>query len=268
MYFIRKLRPPEISIETIIGIFMLPVILVLFLFFGFRAMFGFIALVELVALIIQLSLYLRSKNPAFLWMAISFAMVLVFAIYLSLFGIDKSRNEYPILAAGVILAALVVIYLIITKKIKWRTREILELSAMPVSEAEDGFTERPMPVGKIDATRIEMESFTHFIRKHLIAIPYYEEDTVIFSLTSNYWKQIGVRKGYDDESWVSIDGEGHVNAYISKQDYMKFKDRFSFDQLSLSLGKLFAGFFEMYKRGEGHKILRSFNDLRLNPFIE
>lgn len=268
MYFIRKLRPPEMSIETIIGLGLAPILLLLFVLIGVNAMFGFIAIVELIAMIIQLNLFIRSRNIAFLWMALSFFIITVFAIDIAFFGLDKNKAEFPILAVGVIFATIIIIYILTSKKVKWRTREMLELSAMPVTDVKNGFTERPHPSGKIEATKLEVEAFTKFIRKNLIAIPYEEDENVVYSFTSNYWKQIGLKSGYEDESWVSIDKKGNVNSFISKNDYLKFKDDFSFDQLCNSMGSLFIEFFELFKRGEGVRIINRFNDLRLNPFIE
>ncbi len=268
MYFLRKLRPPEMSIETIIGLGLGPVLLLLFVFSGVKAMFGFIAIVELIVMIIQLNLFFRSKNIAFLWMTFAFLIITVFAIDLAFFGLDKNKTEFPILAVGVIFAAIIIIAILANKKVKWRTREILELSAMPVSDVKNGFTERPHPSGRIEATNMEIEAFTAFIRKNLIAIPYVEDENIVYSFTSNYWKQIGLKSGYEDESWVSIDHNGNVNSFISKNDYMKFKNDFSFDQLCNSMGNLVIEFFEMFKRGEGVRIISRLNNLRLNPFIE
>jgi len=256
------------SIETIIGLGLAPVLLLLFVLSGVNAMFGFIAIVELIVMFIQLNLFFRSRNFAFLWMALSFFIITIFAVEIAFFGLNKNNSEFPVLAVGVIFAAIIIIYILANKKIKWRTREILELSAMPVSDVKDGFTERPHPSGKIESTKLEIEAFTEFIRKNLIAIPYVEDENVVYSFTSNYWKQIGLKTGYKDESWVSIDKNGNVNSFISKSDYLKFKDNFSFDQLCNSMGNLFIEFFEIFRRGEGVQIISRLNDLRLNPIIE
>ena len=268
MYFMRKLKPPEMSIEAIFGLTMIPVLLLLFVLFGFEAMFGFIAVIELIAVIIQLNLYFRTRNIYFLWMALALFIVFIFAADMAWFGLDKMNAEFQVLAIGVILAAVLVIYIVFTKKIKWRTREILELSAMPVSDAKDGYTERPHPLGKLQLSRFEAEAFTAFIRKNLVAIPYTENDVTFYSLTNNYWNQMGFRKDYKHDSWISIDMEGNINVFISKEDYLKFKDKFSFDQLCYSMGNLFIEFFVMFKRGDGIQIIQRLNNLKLNPIIE
>jgi hypothetical protein len=268
MYFNRKLHPPKMSIESMFGLVMLPVIIMLFLFAGHRVAFGFIAFVELIAAALQVSFYIRTRNIHFIWMALALGMIFIFALALSVYGIDRARSMAPPLSMLVILASILIIYIISKRKVKWRTREILELSAMPVSGMENGFTERPLAAGRIEMTDLELESFAAFARENQIAIPYFEEDAVIFSLTSNYWKQIGLMDGYEDESWVRIDRDGQVSASISKSQYLKFKSHFSFDQLCQSLGMLFINFFELYKRGEGKKIIERCDNLGLNPFIE
>ncbi|MCD4735976.1 MAG: hypothetical protein K8R53_08030 [Bacteroidales bacterium] len=256
------------NFEAIFGLTMIPILLLLFVLYGFEAMFGFIAIIELFAVIIQLNLYFRSRNIYFLWMAVSLFIVFIFATDLALFGLDKMKAEFPALAVGVVLAAIIIIYIVANKKVKWRTREILELSAMPVSDVQDGFTERPHPLGKIQASGLEAEAFTTFIKKNLIAIPYIEDDVPFYSLTSDYWKQMGIRRSYKDDSWVSMDKNGNINVFIAKGDYLKYKDNFSFDQLCRSMGNLFVEFFTLFKRGDGLQIINRLNNLKLNPMIE
>jgi hypothetical protein len=213
-------------------------------------------------------LFIRTRNIHFLWLALALVMLFIFALALSVFGLEQARQMVRPLAMLVIVASGIVIYIISKKKVKWRTREILELSAMPVSDVENGFTERPLAAGKIVVTDLELESFASFVRSNQIAIPYQEDDAVIFSLTSNYWKQIGLKDGYEDESWVRFDRNGQVSASISKSHYLKFKSHFSFDRLCHSLGTLFIEFFELYRKGEGMKVIERCDRLGLNPFIE
>jgi hypothetical protein len=42
---------------------------------------------------------------------------------------------------AVALMALFALYLVVTRRIKWRGREILELAAEPVKDTQDGYTE-------------------------------------------------------------------------------------------------------------------------------
>jgi hypothetical protein len=180
----------------------------------------------------------------------------------------KQDPESIPLMIAVIIAILIMAYIVSSKKIKWRTREMLELAAMPVVETKNGFTERPLSLGKIDATSFEIDSFALFLSKNMIAMPYREGGKTTFSLSNSYWKKNGLKRGYEDESWVSISNNGEVNVFISKNDYLLYQDAFSFDQLCTNLGHLFSEFFELFKKGEGIRILDKLNALHLNPITE
>lgn len=268
MYFIRKLHPPGWNPEHIIGILLIPTIIILVIFGGIKLMFGFVAVIEFLAMIIQIRIYFRTRNTGFLWMALAFLLLTVFVALLAYYGIDKNIVELKVSAFLVILSSVIIFIILFSKTIKWRTREMLELAAMPVNSTEDGFTQRPLPLVKIETSEFEKRAFAEFVKQRLIAIPYFEDKKVIFSLTSKYLKQIGFKRGYEDESWIAIDQSGNVSVFISKSDYLKYKDTFSFDQLCASLGNIFIEFFEMFKKGEGIRIINKLNSLKLNPFIE
>ena len=254
--------------ESIIGISLFPILVFFFVFLGVRAAFGFMAFVEMISVILQVILYIRTRNIHFLWLALALSMILIFVLYVAFFGLDDARKISGPMAALVIIAAVIALSIIVRKKVKWRTREVLELAAMPVSGVDNGFTARPIPAGTIDASSLELEAFTAFMRENLVAIPYIESDVVVYSFTNNIWKQIILKSGYEGGTWVSIDQDGRVSASISKDDYLLYKHRFSFDQLCASLGTLIVEFFELFKRGEGKKVIERFDNLGLNPFIE
>lgn len=268
MYFIRKLKPPGWSPEYTVGIIMIPMFIITAVLGGIKTMFGFIAVVEFIVMLIQLSIYLKTRNIGFLWMALAFLFITVFAVQVAINGLDNKSKGFMVYGILVLMASLIIVLIVMSKKVKWRTREVLELAAMPVNHIDNGFTERPLPSGKIDASDFEIKAFAEFVRQKLIAIPYFEEEKVVFSLTSKYLKQAGFKGGYSDESWIAFDKSGNVSVFISKEDYLKYKDAFSFDQLCASLGNLFIGFFDLFKNGEGVRIIDRFNALRLNPLIE
>lgn len=268
MQFIRKLRPPEMNVETCMGMAMAPIMALLYFFLGLSAMFFFVACIQLLLVLIQLGLYFRTRNIAFLWMALAFLVFFIFILNIALYGVDNKSDSMRAMAAGVMTAGVVVLVFMLTRRVKWKTREIFELSALPVKGTADGFTERPLASGKIEGSPDEVAAFTRFISKNLIAIPHYEGERVIYSLSSNYWKKVGVKRGYKDESWIAIDPDGQVHVFITRNDYQKFREEITFDQLCLSLGRLFAEFFHMFQRGDGVRIIQRFNDLRLNPLIE
>ena len=268
MYFIRKLKPAQLGSEFLIPLFALPVFLIIVVIWGIRAAWGAIAVIEFLVVLMHLNMYFRTKNNSFLWLAAAFLIVVIFAIYISILGMPREDPERIAMIIAVLPAFFIMGYIVLNKKIKWRTREILELSAMPVEETRNGFTERPLSIGKIDATEKEINSFAEFISKNMIAMPYQENGKIIFSISSSYWKQNGLRRGYEDESWISVNKSGEVNVFISQNDYLMYRDTYSFDQLCNNMGHLFIEFFELFKKGEGIRIMDKLNALHLNPITE
>ena len=268
MYFTRKLKPPQPGIDFLAVIIALPAVLIIMAYWGIRAAWGAVAIIEFLVVLMHLNMYFRTRNTSFLFLVAAFLMIVIYAVQVSVFGMTKNDPENIPLTIATITAIFIMAYIVFNKKIKWRTREILELAAMPVSDTKNGFTERPLSLGRIDATAYEIESFSLFLSKNMIVMPYKENGKTIFSLANSYWKKNGLKRGYADESWVSFSENGDVNVYISKNDYLLYRDTFSFDQLCSNLGSLFIDFFEMYKKGEGIRILDKLNALHLNPITE
>jgi hypothetical protein len=268
MYFYRKLKPSNFRPELLIELISLPVIVIIIAYWGIRAAWGAIAIIEFAVVLMHLNMYFRTKNKSFLWLVAVFLVIVIFAVRISAFGMNKMDPDFIPFVTVMISAFFILGYIVRNKKIKWRTREILELAAMPVVETGNGFTDRPLAIGKIDASAGEIESFARFLSENMIAMPYRESGRIIFSLPNSYWKQYGFIRGYNDESWVSFSENGHVNVYISRNDYLLFRDNFSFDQLCANMGQLFIEFFEMYKKGEGIRIADKLNALNLNPVTE
>ena len=160
-------------------------------------------------------------------------------------------------------------YLIFTRQLKWRGREILELAAAPVEEIQNGFTERPHPTGKAEYTKEELLVFARFLLKNLIAIPYVETNRVVLVPirgTQGYRHLYTFNHDYTRDTWISFDFDGNVAVNITRDDYFAYKEDLSFNRLCESLGSLFIEFFERFKKGEEVRIIDSLNALKINPF--
>lgn len=157
--------------------------------------------------------------------------------------------------------------MLLTRRVKWRGREVLELAAAPVEESVDGFTERPRPVGRVDATRDEIVAFARFAGSRLIALPYIETGRVVLAIVkSGYEYRHMFRRDYMAETWVAIDFDGNVSAHIVQRDYLDYQSTLSFDQLCGSLGDLFVDFVALFCRGEGVRVIDRMDALRLSVF--
>ncbi len=225
--------------------------------------FGFYALLSLIY-------NFRTKN---LWFLVTFIYQLTMIVFFLLapkvgvFAISKASFKPLVLIMVIELAVLV--YIIATKKLRWRGREILELAAMNVDDTTNGFTERPRPLGKIECSVQELAGFSHFIKSKLIAWPIREANRVVFvpiATGDEYRLPLGFSNDYSENTWVAIDKDGNVQAQISKKDYLKYKESLAFDQLVESIGQLFIDFFERYKNGEEVRIIYELNRIKAHPF--
>jgi hypothetical protein len=161
------------------------------------------------------------------------------------------------------------VYLLFTKKIKWRGREVMELAAASVDDTGNGYTSRPLPAGLTDFTQRQILEFADFARRHLIAVSYVGKDRVVFvpvMMGREFGFILGLKNDYTDETWVSFDFEGNVSVNISHRDYLNFKEALSFDQLCTSLGNLFVEFIEIYLRGEGVRIIDRMDAVGIGVF--
>ena len=157
--------------------------------------------------------------------------------------------------------------LLVTKKTKWRKREVLELAAFPVEEIGSGFTARPKPTGVAEYNRDDILELANFLSKNLIAIPYIEKDKAVMVITRRHLNHLlNFKNDYFDETYVSFDYQGNVTVNITKEDYSQYRDALSFDKLCESLGNLFKEFLELNKKDESEKIIDRMNALKLSPF--
>lgn len=268
MYFIRKLRPPSFTIEHIIGIISVAAFIILLIFFGFQKAYGIFALIGIFYSVINIILYFKTMNSGYLVLTLLFLCIIFFSSFIFIFGLDDQKQLTMALGILTVFVGLWVVYLLFSKKLKWRTRELLEIAAMPVKDTQDGYTERPLVVGRINYSESEIKSFTMFVRQNLIAIPYEEEDKVVYAIDVPFWELLRFSRDYSADSQVVFHYDGNVTVRITKKEYLQYKDKLSFDQLCDSLGKLFIEYIDLFVKGEGIRIIDRFNTLKLNPFIE
>jgi len=239
-------------------------------FFGISEGVILLAVAYGIYALLSLAYHYRTKN---LWFLAPFVFQITMVVFVLLvpkigvFAIPKASFMPLILILIIELG--VMIYIIATKKLRWRGREILELAAMNVNDTTNGFTERPRPLGMIECSKRELSGFTLFIKSKLIAWPIMETNRVVFvpiATGDEYRLPLGFSTDYSENTWVAIDNEGNVQAQISKKDYLKYKETLAFDQLVESIGNLFIDFFEKYKNGEEVRIMWELNRINAHPF--
>jgi alkylhydroperoxidase/carboxymuconolactone decarboxylase family protein YurZ len=263
----KKLRPPKLGTEGILGILSITTFLVLAVF-SFKIAMGFGAMVCLCAATISMVVLLRTKNLYFIPMLTGQLAAVILMSMTAFFDVEEMLGlVLPIVA---IMAASFTVMFVFTfqRKLKWRTREMLELAAQPVEDKTNGLTQRPLQAGRIDATPEEIEDYAAFIRRTLIAIPVQEQSRIVFIINIPMSNLLKFSKDYKNRSWVAFSYDGTVTVNILQADYFMYKDMLAFDQLCQSLGDLFISFFDQYRRGEESRIIFQLNALNLNIITE
>ena len=266
MYTIHKLKPDR-SITGLIPAFgSLIFAAVLGMFYGHKAAFTFLAFVFWGYSLYTLIGFFRTQNANLLIPAL-------YQVFAGLLIFDWQPGDRTVTGKFASMAVLVfvvwLVFLIATKKVKWRGREILEMAAAPVEETGNGYTSRPLAAGKVDFNKDQILDFAKFARRHLIAVSYIGKDKVVFvpvMMGREFGFIMGLKNDYTDETWVSFDFDGNVTVNISHRDYLEYIENLSFEQLCASLGNLFVEFIEMHQRGEGVRIIDRMDAVRVGVF--
>lgn len=267
MQFLKKLKPDRDFRGILPGLLTVLIFIITTLIAGIEA--GLISLFVLAIswFLFSLIAFYRTKNIGyFLMIFYSLCMTFYFALVpRGPFGLSTKNTA----SAFIVLAVFIIfglVYLMFTKKYKWRGRDILELAAEPVTTIENGFTPRPHPIGKLDYSKEEILEFAKFASKNLIAMPYIEADRVVLALVK-MGREFGFlftpNNNYQIKTWVAFDNEGGISVNISKEDYFNYKENLSFDKLCESLGNVFKDFFELFRKGEEVRIIDKMNDMKI-----
>lgn len=267
MYFPKKLKPDR----NING--MIPPIIIVSLFFVVLILFGLNPAIRVMGIgmaVISVFLiigYFRTLNLGHLISALYMVSISIFAIsipadYLNSHGKLPTFSQLNVFISIFFLVWLAI--LLFMGKIKWRGREVFELAASNVEDVSDGFTTRPLPAGRIEGSKTQILGFAEFLKRNLVAMPYIEKSKVVLvpvMMGREHGVLYRMHSDYLDKSWVSIDFQGNVSVNITKKDYLNYQENLSFDQLCEGMGQTFIDFFEMFKKGEGVRVIDKLNSL-------
>ena len=269
----RKLKADQSITGLLPAITALSVVALASIFWGKMTGFKALAGLLMVFAILQYWAFYKVRSlPYFLSATyiLSASLFLFFGSF-NLHGFPKGEFSTfsKFLAFSTVFLLVWLLYLLFTRKTKWKGREVFELAAIPVEELSAGFTERPRPTGKIQYSRHDLLAFADFLKKNHIAMPFTETDKIIlvpvmmgreFSLLYTF------RPNYIDMSWIAFNFNGDVSVHISKKDYLQYKDRLSFDRLCASMGDLFREFLELFLNNEEIRIVDKLDSLKVSIF--
>jgi hypothetical protein len=272
MYLVRKLKPDRSITGLIIPFSIIPIFGMASLIFGLPAGLITLAVWMWVYSLFYLYGFVRTGNTAQLVICAEGVFFgFMFLVFEPNYGTNKVgglefRAAY---ISGVVFFGLVLVSLALTRRLKWRGREIFELAGESVEETGNGYTSRPRPVGKVEYSPQQMRAFARFCARHLIALPYNTSKNITLvpiKMGDEFGRLVGLSGDYRDASWVNFDVNGEVSVHIAQKDYLDYREPLAFDQLCTSLGQVFIDFFELYNKGEGIRVIDRMDDLKFSIF--
>jgi hypothetical protein len=232
------------------------VLICAWIFFGKEVFYYAMCVMPFLAALAHFVSFLRTKNWGHL-IPMLFYVFFILAFFPPLTQSPKTRLLFGVIAGIFFVGE---IFVLSSKRINWRYREILELAARPVDESADGFTPRPFPAGTALYTKEEILGFAKFMIKHVIAYAFIEKDRIVLVVPQNMFAyMLLLKRSYKKDTFVTFGFSGHVTVTIAKKDYQKYREEFTFDQLCSSLGNLFIEFLELYRKDKSREIINRLN---------
>jgi len=136
--------------------------------------------------------------------------------------------------------------------------QILRLAATRINSIEDGFTNRPLPVGNHNSTKPELIKFAKFLKRECIA-NYLEVESGIYLILTG-WHVLKIKDSkISKQSYLFFNNSGEISVNIIRKDYDQYENQFTFHELCKTIGEIYGEFLEFYKNNESIKIVKIIN---------
>jgi len=132
-------------------------------------------------------------------------------------------------------------------------RKIFKLAAEMVTGTENSFTDRPYVAGHENYQRDELIGFGRYLKAKNIAL--YDIKADVFKIGLSMGRSPYSDKSFQLISSISFANDGKLTVKISENDYKKYRNSLTFNQLCDSLAKVFGRFIEYYKDGNEERII-------------
>ena len=274
MLYTRKLKPESVVYYFAPAVIFLGIFALSILLLGRTMGFRILGVLFITYGIVTLGFYYRRTRST---------MYIISALYLFSIGIalmtiqiqyaGNPEKVFPPISrffgVWMIIFWIWLAYLMMTGKVQWRGRHVMELAALNVEASDNSYTERPFPIEKIDLTKDEILSFAAFMKKNLICMTYTDEDKVYFvplNVPESVLLVIHPEFNVVEKTWVAFNFNGEITGHISKANYLEYRENLAFDQLCKDFGNMFVDFFEWYRKGEGVRIIDKLNEMKQGIF--
>lgn len=269
MSLVRKLKPDRSIGGVLIPLSMFIIFGVVSLVFGLSYGLYTMAVILWIFAIFYLYVFVRTGNIAQLVISADgiYFGIMVFIFQKNFYYGQTLRQEYGLAYFfGLLFFAAVLLYLALTRKLKWRGREIFELAGAKVEEIGNGYTARPRPIGNVEYSPQQIQAFARFAARNLIALPFSSSGNitlVVVKMGDEFARLLGFSGDYYDATWVNFDMNGEVSVHISQKDYLDYRESLAFDALCTAFGEVFIEFLDRFSKGEGVRVIDRLDDLKI-----
>lgn len=252
-----KLKPIQVGM-TIFTSILLGAMIFGRIFFGPDGFYWALSAAQILLSLIHLTVLMRTRN----WIYLIPSGMYTFW-FLTFFPPLAGHPQHLFFSIVSALFLLAFIGLLFSRRLEWRYKEILQLAAKPVTGTTDGFTSRPFPAGSAEFTREDAIKLARYLTKNVIAFPFIESDRVVLVIPEYMWVYVlFFKRSYEKGTYVAFSDSGQVTVRITKNDYQKYREELTFDQLCVSLGDLFKQFMLWSREGTSEKIFAKLNSAR------
>jgi len=178
------------------------------------------------------------------------------------YAMETDKGYFTIiLVVTIVPLTILFFYKLFSKEMQPPYRQILELAAKPVKDAKDGFTSRPYAAGDANFTKDEIINFAKFLTKQFIVSSYFEKHRVVLVISSyNLISLFFIKPDFSKKTYIAFDFSGNITVNIAKQEYQKYRDELTFDQLCDSFGNLMRRFLSYFNNGKKELIIQEIEE--------
>ena len=265
----KKLQPDRGYWGFLLPIFTILLFALMFTLFGIEAAFYSMAAVFCLVFAYNLLIVVRTGNPSFIIVALYLLSASIFMVVASAAITSGRKDMAKIVILPMIFFGSMTAGQFFLKNLKWRGREVFELAAEHIDTTSGGYTNRPMPAGETTVTFHKVNAFAGFASRKLIAMVIREPGRILFFPVKENKEFLPIfllRRKMDEMTYIAFDREGHATVQISEDDYLDFRQDYSFDLLCEAMGELFITMIEEYANGEEKAIIERMNQVGYGYF--
>ncbi len=265
----KKLRPNHDYWGFLIPIFTIVLFASMFTLFNLETAFYSMAVIFAVVSAYNIYALIRTGNLSFI----------IVALYLLAAGIFMMIAPTAIASGNKDLPKFIILPMIFfgsatagqffMKNLKWRGREVFELAAENIDTTTGGYTNRPLPAGDSAVSFHKVNAFTGFAQRKMIALVVKEPGRILFfpvKEQKDLKPMFLLRREMENMTYVAFDRDGQATVQISEEDYLDYRQDYSFDLLCAAMGELFIQMIELYANGEEQAIIERMNQVGYGYF--